>query len=154
MLDSRMTSFRPGPHPSRTTSLSSEVHALATTCSSASSPIGACNFRRGTFSSCTFSCCPQCSPSFFFCSLAQGGIWISAITQLLINTVIYGLFVTHMGWFCVIKSRGCCGRIGYLLWAIFYVITALVRSGYVNVFVGYGVNSTVVMLIGLANLLA
>eukprot|EP00747_Dinoflagellata_sp_TGD_P184679 gnl/TRDRNA2_/TRDRNA2_40545_c0_seq1.p1 gnl/TRDRNA2_/TRDRNA2_40545_c0~~gnl/TRDRNA2_/TRDRNA2_40545_c0_seq1.p1 ORF type:complete len:183 (-),score=21.06 gnl/TRDRNA2_/TRDRNA2_40545_c0_seq1:116-664(-) len=41
------------------------------------------------------------------------------------TTAIYlllGILFAHMGWFCVVRKNGCCGRIGYLIWAAVYLL--------------------------------
>mmetsp|Transcript_92185 Transcript_92185/g.269740 ORF Transcript_92185/g.269740 Transcript_92185/m.269740 type:complete len:165 (+) Transcript_92185:72-566(+) len=36
--------------------------------------------------------------------------------------IAIGFFLCHMGWYCVVKQKGCCGNIGYLLWGLAYFL--------------------------------
>eukprot|EP00927_Polykrikos_kofoidii_P079889 TRINITY_DN76726_c0_g1_i1.p1 TRINITY_DN76726_c0_g1~~TRINITY_DN76726_c0_g1_i1.p1 ORF type:complete len:188 (-),score=25.32 TRINITY_DN76726_c0_g1_i1:56-586(-) len=53
---------------------------------------------------------------------------------------ITAFLLTHLGWFCIVKKRGCCGCIGYAIWAFVYfafVVWPLLPSA-----AGYGNNVT------------
>mmetsp|Transcript_13260 Transcript_13260/g.35522 ORF Transcript_13260/g.35522 Transcript_13260/m.35522 type:complete len:239 (-) Transcript_13260:44-760(-) len=39
--------------------------------------------------------------------------------------LVWSLFIGHLGWHCLVARQGCCGGLGYTLWACIYVITAL-----------------------------
>merc|ERR1711933_485919 len=40
--------------------------------------------------------------------------------------VLFGLLLVflfcHCGWFCVVKRKGCCGQVGYLVWGLIYFV--------------------------------
>ncbi|CAK0855502.1 unnamed protein product [Prorocentrum cordatum] len=59
-----------------------------------------------------------------FVSLALDAA-LKAIVHLIIDSVVglvVGFLLCHVGWFCVVKNRGCCGKIGYLAWGIIYFL--------------------------------
>mmetsp|Transcript_46475 Transcript_46475/g.131399 ORF Transcript_46475/g.131399 Transcript_46475/m.131399 type:complete len:155 (-) Transcript_46475:118-582(-) len=55
--------------------------------------------------------------------VGQGNL--SALVTTMILTVVHMLIFlafAHLGWFCVVKNKGCCGKPGYLCWAVVYII--------------------------------
>merc|ERR1712190_321068 len=36
--------------------------------------------------------------------------------------IVLGFIFAHMGWFCIVRRDGCCGSIGYLIWALVYIL--------------------------------
>jgi hypothetical protein len=93
------------------------------------------------------------------CSLSGGVFWVNDLIGFLLNVFITSFLLPHLGWFCVVKTHGCCGRIGYLIWGIIYVVVALTRTGYASSFsvldtYGGGSVGLWTALLCLANLLA
>jgi len=43
------------------------------------------------------------------------------IEHTIINILVF-LLLTHLGWFCITKANGCCGSIGFLVWALIYLV--------------------------------
>merc|ERR1712176_704534 len=39
--------------------------------------------------------------------------------------IAYMMLFAHFGWFVVVKRKGCCGKIGYLVWAIVLLLCSL-----------------------------
>ncbi|CAE8600634.1 unnamed protein product [Polarella glacialis] len=53
-----------------------------------------------------------------------------SIVDILISsfiTMLIQLFVSYLGWFCVVVKDGCCGCIGYALWGVVYLLVFLSR---------------------------
>merc|ERR1712032_1464601 len=36
--------------------------------------------------------------------------------------LLVGCLLCHLGWFCVVKQKGCCGKAGYLAWGVVYLV--------------------------------
>lgn len=36
--------------------------------------------------------------------------------------IVLGILFAHLGWFCIVRRQGCCGAVGYILWAVVYVL--------------------------------
>ncbi|CAK0814488.1 unnamed protein product [Prorocentrum cordatum] len=59
-----------------------------------------------------------------FVSLALDAA-LASIVELILDSVvglIVGVLLCHVGWFCVVKNRGCCGKLGYLAWGLVYFV--------------------------------
>merc|ERR1712232_1104953 len=50
------------------------------------------------------------------------------LIRVVINILMF-LLLSWMGWFCTVKKKGCCGKIGYVLWAIVFLILPLMCGG-------------------------
>lgn len=58
------------------------------------------------------------------------GTSLQYLFVLFFNFSIYGVLATHLGWFIVVKSSGCCGNVGYLIVAVAYLATSITHVGY------------------------
>lgn len=50
---------------------------------------------------------------------------LGSMIELIIDSVVglvIGCLLCHIGWFCVVKNRGCCGKVGFLAWAVIYTL--------------------------------
>jgi len=49
---------------------------------------------------------------------------------------VFAVAFTHLNWFCVVKRQGCCGRHGYLAWAVWLAMEPLMLWGIFGRFYG------------------
>jgi len=43
--------------------------------------------------------------------------WLISLVRTIVHMVV-GVFITWTCWYCIVKQKGCCGSIGYLLWGL------------------------------------
>lgn len=66
-------------------------------------------------------------------SMYEPEMWIMAgafVLSFAVHFLLYTVLATHLAWFVVWKSYGCCGKTGYVVLAVFYLAMAFTHVSY------------------------
>mmetsp|Transcript_10121 Transcript_10121/g.16137 ORF Transcript_10121/g.16137 Transcript_10121/m.16137 type:complete len:174 (-) Transcript_10121:42-563(-) len=52
---------------------------------------------------------------------------ISMVLSIVFSAIalVLSFACAHMGWYCIVKKDGCCGKTGYLVWGLVYLVCFL-----------------------------
>lgn len=55
------------------------------------------------------------------------------LLSFILNYCVYTLLATHLAWFVILRSYGCCGKTGYIVIAVMYLAMGLSHVGYLSI---------------------
>lgn len=57
-----------------------------------------------------------------FAGAINVGAFLAIFIALTILFLALDVVLTHLSWFCVVKQNGCCGKVGYFIWAFVHFL--------------------------------